>query len=124
MTNDERTVRELFVALDTGDAVRALALLTEDVRFRFGNAKTTIGHQGFVASATALQEVVASLHHELLSVWTVSKPAPVVICEMSVTYQRHDAHHLTLPCVNVVRLRGGQIADYRIYMDMHPLLSP
>jgi hypothetical protein len=41
----------------------------------------------------------------------------------AVTYERHDGTRLTLPCVNVFRLRQGLIADYRVYMDINPLLS-
>ena len=36
----------------------------------------------------------------------------------------HDGSRLTLPCANVFRLRDGRIADYRIYMDINPVLAP
>jgi hypothetical protein len=43
---------------------------------------------------------------------------------MAVTYERRDGTRLTLPGPDVLRLRHGLIADYRVYMDMNPLLSP
>jgi ketosteroid isomerase-like protein len=123
MTPDERTVRDLFAARDAGDTSRVLGLMTDDVRFRFGSAEPTVGRAAIVANATAMAGTVASLSHELLAVWTVEKPEPAVLCEMAVTYQRHDGSRVTLPCLNVFRLRDGRIADYRIYMDANPVFT-
>jgi hypothetical protein len=63
------------------------------------------------------------LSHEILSVWMVDEPEPATICELKVTYQRHDGSQITLPCLNVFRLRDGLIADYRIYMDINPVFA-
>jgi ketosteroid isomerase-like protein len=123
MTPEECTVRELFDALDTGDASRALGLMTQDVVFRFGSAEPTVGHEGIAANATAMAGTVASMSPELLAVWGVEQPEPAVLCEMAVTYQRHDGSRLTLPCLNVFRLRDGRIADYRVYMDVSPVFA-
>jgi ketosteroid isomerase-like protein len=123
MTPDERTVRALFEALDTGDAPRALGLMTEDVGFRFGSTEPTVGRAAIAANATAMAGAIASLSHELLAVWTVAEPESAVLCEMAVTYQRHDGSRVTLPCLNVFRLRDGRIADYRIYMDVNPVFA-
>ena len=124
MTSEEHTVRELFRATDSGDLARVLELLTDDVHFQFGNAEPAVGHDGFAATVANLQTVVAGISHDLNTVWTVQDPHPAVICEMSVTYERHDGSRLTLPCANVFRLRDGRIADYRIYMDINPVLAP
>jgi len=124
MTGDERTVRELFAALDAGDNARVLGLLTDDVRFQFGSAEAVSGHEAVAASGAVMAGTVASLSHDLHTVWTVEAPGPAVICEMSVTYRRHDGSDLTLPCVNVFRLRDGRVADYRIYMDLNPVFAP
>lgn len=121
MTTGEQTIRALFGAIDSGDFGGAAELLTDDVHFQLGNAEPTIGRDGFAASATQLQTVVASISHDLHAVWTVDS---AVICEMSVTYERHDGRRHTLPCANVFRLRDERIADYRIYMDVNPVLAP
>ena len=124
MTAEEHTVRDLFTAIDSGDPAAALELLTEDVHFQFGNSEPTVGRDGFAASAANLQTVVAGISHDLTAVWTVGHPDAAVICEMAVSYERHDGRRLTLPCANVFRLRDGRIADYRIYMDVNPVLAP
>jgi ketosteroid isomerase-like protein len=124
MTPEERTVRELFAALDAGDVQSALALMTEDVAFRFGNADPVVGRAAIAAQFTPMAEVIASMSHGLRAVWTTGEPDPAVICEMNVTYHRRDGSQLMLPCANIFRLRGGRIADYRIYMDVNPVFAP
>jgi ketosteroid isomerase-like protein len=123
MTPEERAVRELFAALDAGDVRSALGLMTEDVTLRFGNADPVVGHAAIAAQFTTMAGVIASMSHELRAVWTTGEPDPAVICEMNVTYHRHDGSQLTLPCANVFRLRDGRIADYRIYMDVNPVFA-
>jgi ketosteroid isomerase-like protein len=123
MTAEERTIRELFSALDGGDIDTALSLMTDDVAFRFGSADPTAGRAAVATNAATMAGVIASLSHELLAVWTTGEPDPAVICEMAVTHRRHDGCRLTLPCANIFRLRDGNIADYRIYMDVNPVFA-
>jgi ketosteroid isomerase-like protein len=123
VTPEERLIREFFGAADSSDIPRALDLMTQDVRFRFGSADPTIGHAAVAAAYAAIAEVVASMSHELLTVWRVTEPENAVLCEIVVTYRRHDGSTVTLPSLNVVRLRDGRIADYRIYMDVNPLFG-
>jgi 2-polyprenyl-6-methoxyphenol hydroxylase-like FAD-dependent oxidoreductase/ketosteroid isomerase-like protein len=121
--SNERGIRELFAALDGGDIETALGFMTEDVAFRFGSAEPTIGRAAVAANAAAMADAIASLSHDILAVWTTGEPDPAVICEMAVTYRRHDGTRLTLPCANIFRLRDGRIADYRIYMDVNPVFA-
>jgi ketosteroid isomerase-like protein len=123
MTPEERTVRELFAALDAGDIESALGSMTEDIAFRFGNADPVVGPAAIAALFTTMAGIIVSMSHGLRAVWMTGEPDPAVICEMNVTYHRHDGSELTLPCANVFRLRGGRIADYRIYMDVNPVFA-
>ena len=123
MTPEERTVRELFAALDAGDIESALSSMTEDIAFRFGNADPVVGQAAIAAQFTTMAGIIASMSHGLLAIWTTGEPDPAVICEMAVTYRRHDGSQVTLPCANVFRLWGGRIADYRIYMDVNPVFA-
>ena len=123
MTPEERTIRELFAALDAGDIESVLGLMTEDVAFRFGSADPVVGHAAMAAQFALMAGAIASLSHRLLAVWTTAEPDPAVICEMTVTYRRHDGSQVMLPCANVFRLQDGRVADYRIYMDVNPVFA-
>jgi ketosteroid isomerase-like protein len=123
MEFDERIVRELLAALDARDIETAMGFLAEDVVLRFGNAEPVVGSTAIADTAAAMANVVASMSHTMRAVWTTPEPVPAVICEMDVTYRRHDGTELILPCVNVFRLRDGRVADYRIYMDVNPVFA-
>jgi ketosteroid isomerase-like protein len=113
-----------LTAVDAGDMPSAVRLMTDDVYFRFGSAEPTVGHEGVVEGVAALAPTVVSLSHEIHQIWTVDESGPVVISEMEATYQRRDGSALTLPCIDVFRLRDGLIADCRIYMDVTPVFAP
>jgi ketosteroid isomerase-like protein len=122
-TPAEDAVRTLFAAVDAGDLNVALQTMTDDVRFSFGSTPATRGAAGFAASAAVLADMVKSMSHDLSTIWTTQGADPAVICEMTVTYHRHDGTMVSLPCVNVFRFRDALIADYRIYMDISPVLA-
>jgi hypothetical protein len=48
----------------------------------------------------------------------------MVVALMDVNYRRLDGRELTLPCCNVFGVRNGVVNDYRIYMDVNPVLAP
>ncbi len=123
ITSGETLVRQFFSAVDAGDMPGFLSTMTADVHFRFGNAEPTVGHEGVGESIAFLAPAVKSLSHDLLQVWTVDAPEPAVICQIDVTYQRHDGSAITLPAVDVFRLRDGLVADCRIYMDTAPVFA-
>jgi hypothetical protein len=39
-----------------------------------------------------------------------------------VHYRRLDGRELNLPCCNVFRVTGGLLRDYRIYVDVNPVI--
>jgi hypothetical protein len=43
---------------------------------------------------------------------------------MDVYYRRLDGRELTSPCCNIFRVDNGLVDDYRIYMDVNPVLAP
>jgi ketosteroid isomerase-like protein len=120
LTPTER-VRRLFAAVDTLNPQAPLEHIADDVVFRFGNNDLIIGKPAFEESGVQFFGSLASIHHELLSIWA---PEPdVVITEMNVTYGRQDDSTLTLPCCNVFRFKDGLIATYTIYMDIGPVFA-
>lgn len=118
----DRFIRDLFAAVDAGDAERVGGFVTEGVRFRFGSAEPLTGRANLVAASRQFAASIAGLHHEITDLW---QPAPgTVVAELQVTYHRHDGVELTLPCCNIFRLSGdGLVDDYRIYMDVNPVFA-
>jgi ketosteroid isomerase-like protein len=108
----------IFAAFDAKDVAALAELMTDDVRLQIGNADIVNGKAEFVEALSAFFISVASFRHTVTNVWS---DVDAVIAELKVHYTRLDGTELTLPCCNVFRLRGGAVADYRVYMDITPV---
>ena len=110
----------IFAALDAKDTAAVAAFMTDDVHLRLGNTEPIHGKAAFVQSVEAFLGSIASFQHHILDVWA---DGDALIVQLEVSYTRHDGGELTLPCVNVFRLRDGAVADYRVYMDISPVYA-
>lgn len=114
-------VRALLDAVDSRDLDALDSYIADDVYFRFGNANPTNTKAGFTAAMHPFLRGIAEIRHEVIEMWGV--PSGGVIATMDVHYRRLDRHQLILPCCNVFRVREGLICDYRIYMDVNPVMA-
>ena len=120
-TAAEDTVRAIIEATDAADVNWISDLVTDDIRLQFGSAEPTVGKQVLIDGAVAFNASIASIRHDVNALWTVEPD--VVITEMMVHYERLDGQSVSLPCTNIFRVRGGKIADYRVYMDIAPVFA-
>jgi ketosteroid isomerase-like protein len=121
-TTPTDVVRELLAAVDGGDLAAVAAIVTNDVHLRFGNVEPTDGKADFIKTTQAVFGSIAGIRHDILDIWEVE--AETVVAVMDVHYTRLDGGELTLPCCNTFRLRDGLVHDYRVYMDITPVLAP
>jgi ketosteroid isomerase-like protein len=115
------SLTDLFRSIDAKDAVRFAAFLTPDATFRFGNAPPVTGRTAIAQAVEGFFGTIRALEHNLREHW---QGPDSLVCEGEVTYTRHDGTRLTVPFVDVFRLRAGLIQDYLIYMDITPLYAP
>ena len=116
------TVGVLLKAVDMSDLDTIDALTAPDVHFRFGNADPTDTRSELLAAAQSFRAAIAGIHHEFVDIWEVGNGTVVAI--LDVQYRRLDGRELNLPCCNLFRVSDGLICDYRIYMDVHPVIAP
>ena len=115
------TVRVLLKAVDMSDLDTIDALTAPDVHFRFGNADPTDTRSELLAAAQSFRAAIAGIHHEFVDIWEVGNGTVVAI--LDVHYRRLDGRELNLPCCNVFRVSDGLVRDYRIYMDVNPVIT-
>ena len=115
-------VRTLIRAVDAADQNTIATLTATDVHFRFGNADPTDTQSELLAAAQSFRDAIAELHHTILDLWEVGDG--MVVALMDVHYRRLDGRELNLPCCNVFGVHDGVVNDYRIYMDVNPVLAP
>jgi ketosteroid isomerase-like protein len=118
--DNRQLARDMFGPADQLDLDGWMKYLDENVSFRFGNADTLVGRTAVAAAIGPFFESLAGLKHEVLRDWV---DGDTVIQDLSVTYTRHDSSTLTIPAVNLLTVRDGQITEYKIYADisgLHP----
>lgn len=111
---------ELFADIDSMEPGRFAAHLAPDVTMRFGNADPIHGREAVRDAWASFCQTVDGVRHDRLAQWTVDD---TTIVEANVTYTRRDRHEVTVPVATIYRERGGEIADYRIFIDLAPLLA-
>ena len=118
-------VSGLFYALDALDTAAVMKLFADDATLRFGNAEPAVGREQVEATMTGFFAIIAGLHHETTGVWTGTWPGGEVKCiESDVTYIRHDGSQVgPLPVTTTLRLEGGRIRHYQIFMDASPVFA-
>jgi hypothetical protein len=116
----EHWLRELFETIDGKSKSRFLEFLTDDASFYFGNFPPCHGKQDIGAAVDAFFGSIKACHHEVLGSW---RPAGHAICHGLVTYTKKDGVQVTVPFANILALKGELICNYRIFVDISPLLS-
>jgi len=110
----------IFDSVDIKDTEAFLSFFVEDARFRFGNAPAVTGKEAIREAVDGFFASIKGLRHEILETWS---GADTLVCRGQVTYTRTDKSEVTLPFVNIWRMRGELIKEYLIYIDIQPLYS-
>lgn len=117
---------DFFRAVDEKDATTFAKAFTDDGYFRFGNSEPVVGREQVEASLAGFFATIGGLSHDILGVWSGRwDGGDVRSVESTVAYTRLDGSRTeAIPVVSTIRLVGDQIADYRIFMDIAPLVRP
>jgi len=113
-----KLIQQIFDADQARDADAFVSVLTSEAQFWFGSAPPVSGRAAIRDSVAAFFTGLAEMHHELLEVW---ERGDTLVYQANVHYTRADGGELTLPYVNVLRLQGDLVKDYRIYIDPSPM---
>ena len=111
-------VKELFASVDAMDTEAFLGFLEDDARFRFGNVPAVTGKEDIRTTIDGFFASIKGLRHDIVETWFQGQ---AVICRGEVTYTRTDGGEVTIPFVNIWRMRNGRIREYLIYIDINPL---
>ncbi len=113
--------QEILRTVDRMDAAGFASYFTEDGTFRFANFPEAKGRSEIAGAVSEFFGSIKALRHRVLDEWSEGS---VQISEVEVTYTRLDDSTVDLMAACIFRTLGDLVSDYRIYMDMSPLLSP
>jgi ketosteroid isomerase-like protein/catechol 2,3-dioxygenase-like lactoylglutathione lyase family enzyme len=111
-------VRRMFQAGESMNVENFVKFYTEDAHYQFSNFPVAYGPQGIRDSSVSFLETVAKVYHHIKNMWEVGD---TVVCEMDVTYIRHDGKVFTLPCCDTIVFKGDKVQELRIYMNIDPV---
>lgn len=114
-------IHKLFKTIDAMDANGFVSYLTERAQLRFGNGPLVTGREKIRETIVGFFSSIRALKHVILATWTHSD---VVILHGEVTYTRKDGSQITIPFMNLFRMKGDLIDQYLVYVDLSPLYSP
>jgi ketosteroid isomerase-like protein len=116
-------ISDLLAAGDGGDIDRLLGYLTDDVQLVFGNADAIEGKEAIKTMSHQFMSGFKSVRHEIHNIWHTAEDPDILIAQMTVHYAKLDDSIVRLPCLNVFRMHGDLVSDYRVYMDANPIFS-
>jgi limonene-1,2-epoxide hydrolase len=111
---------KMFAVADTLDVDNYVTYLAPDVYFRFANAEPITGREAVREAVGHFFTTINGLHHTIVQEW---HDADMIIQQLDVTYTRLDDKQVTLPAINLLRMSGDTVADYRIYVDLTPVYA-
>jgi len=113
-------INKLFEAVDSLDADKFVAFLSDDAIFRFANAAPVGGKEAIRGALTGFFSSVNGLKHEILEWW---EQDGTVICRGEVTYTKKDTSEFTVPFANFLKMKGKLIKEYLVYVDASQLYA-
>lgn len=116
-------IMDVFATMDAGDVDAMVAHMTDDVSTQFGNQPEVCGKSAFRALFKQVGQAIKGFRHEVLDLWHAVEDFDVWVVRLNVAYQLLDGSTVTLPCCNVFRMCGDLISEYRVYVDIGPVLD-
>lgn len=114
-------VKQMFLAGEAMNVDNFIKFYTNPCLYQFANFPPAHTPQEIADASAGFLAKVEGLHHRLKNVWETEDGT--LICEMDVTYVRHDGQVFTLPCCDTIRFEGDKVKELRIYMDITPVLA-
>lgn len=121
MPSGRALAEAVFAAIDDKRSEAFSDFFAAQGSFTFGNHPAVVGRPAIADACDRVLGALAAISHDIRDVWEHDR---TVVVRLAVTYTRRDGRSLTLPCCNIwQRDAAGEIADYRIYMDISPVFA-
>lgn len=117
---NDHWVLERFRAVDRKDIDGFIDMLTDDHKFIFGSRPPVIGKDDAREQVLFFWTLIGRLKH---NIWRVTEAGDLIFVEANVDYERLDGQWVTVPCCDVIRIRGDKICEQRAYLDQSPVFA-
>lgn len=111
-------IADLYAAVDRRDAQAVGSFVSKDARFQIGNFDEIQGRQSIIDANADFFATIKGMEHGVDDLWSVDQTA---FCTGRVHYTRKDDSTHDVPFATVLNVRGEQISDYRVFVDISAL---
>lgn len=118
MNQIPQDVAKVYAAIDTMSGRKFANFLTPGATFVFGSGPAVVGRKAIAEYVDHFFGMIKGIRHDVEEVWEFQ---PICISRFTVTYSRKSGDSIAVPGVNVWRMEGLLIDDYRIYIDVNAL---
>jgi ketosteroid isomerase-like protein len=114
-------VRRMFEAGESMNVNNFVKFYADGALYQFSNFPAAHGPQEIIDSSQGFLSKVRQVVHHIENLWEIDDET--VVCEMTVTYDRHDGKSFTLPCCDTIKIQNGKVTALKIYMDITPVFA-
>jgi len=112
--NQNTFIPELYEAVDARDVYKISEFLASDSTMIFANLEPVRGKMEISKFLTAFFQSIESIEHSGIEYWYTQD---VCFVTGQVKYVRHDDFTLRVPFGVLLKLRGGLILEWHIFVD-------
>jgi hypothetical protein len=122
MSEQLDALKEMSDAVLKQNWEKVKSYLTDDLMYKMGSEEPKYGKEAPTNALQWLFKNAAMLEGEdVKKIW--EEPG-IITVEMDANYRRlKDNKLIKIPCVDVYRMRGNQVYEWRVYTDGRPLFE-
>lgn len=113
-------LQRYYEIVDRMDLEAFQAMHTDDAVVIFANFPAVVGPEAIAGAIGYFWSTIGGLKHDVVNRWDTGKET---ILEVKVDYTRKDGQHVVLPCVSILELREGKVANLRVHIDTAPIYA-
>jgi len=110
-------LERLFGAVNNRDLEAYLGCFTEDAEYQAANIPAVYGHKAIQEFGAKMIPNFKKVLHNIKNSW---QKGDTVVCELDLVYHRNDGKVVTVPCLDIIRLKDGKVKSLKAYLDAGP----
>jgi ketosteroid isomerase-like protein len=108
---------KLYGAVNRRDLDEYLGSFTPDAEYQAANIPAVYGTKAIQEFGANMIPHFNKVLHNVKQAW---QKGDTVVCELDLEYHRKDGKVVTVPCLNIIRLKDGKVKSLRAYLDATP----
>ena len=114
---DQKWINGVFSTIDSMDAAAFAALISPDGTFQWGAYPVMTGTEAITQFVAGFFSVLSGLSHNITDMWKAEGDTDVLFINGEITYTVPNGAKVNMNFLNVFRMEGKLIREYKVYAD-------